>query len=196
MAADDIVTLAQAKTFLNITGTTFDVELAEYVTSASQMWLARGGPGAGSPAYDEWHDGGGSTVVLNHRPVLAISAITEASGMSTSTLTAQDAGGSGSDGYSLDKVTGVIVRRSGGEASTFASGVKNVHVQYTAGYTTAPKDVEHAVLLLIWHLWETQRGGSKRPGSNSDEYAPAGSTYSWPRRVEEIFQAHVVPGIA
>lgn len=196
MAADDIVTLAQAKTFLNIAGSTFDTELADYVTAASQMWLARGGPGASSLAYDEWYDGGGATISLNHTPVLAISALTEASGMSTYTLTAQDAGGSGAYGYSLDANTGTIIRRASGEATTFAPGFKNVHVQYTAGYATAPKDIDHAILLLVWHLWETQRGGSKRPGSNSDEYAAKGSTYSWPRRVEEIFRAHVIPGIA
>ena len=196
MATGDLVTLAEAKKHLNINDTSSDDELAGFITSASRMWVERGGPGADSPQYDEWHTGGGMRVALNRGHVLAISEITEASGTAITTLTEQNAGGSGSDGYSLNKRSGVLKRRSGGMASAFAPGIENVHVVYTAGFVTAPADIKQAANILISHLWETQRGGSKRPGSDDEGYAAKGSTYSWPRRVEEIFQSYVEPGIA
>lgn len=192
----DIVTLAEAKAFLNISGTTFDTELPDYITAASSMWIKRGGPGASSPEYDEWHDGGGTTIALRHVPVLAISALTEATGSTLDALTEQDPGTSaGNYGYSVDTTTGAVTRRAGGIAVPFAAGKRNVHVVYTAGFVTAPADVKHAILLLILHMWETQRGGTKKSNTNADDYQP-GTTYSWPRRVEEIFMAYSIPGIA
>ena len=194
--ADDIVTLADAKTFLNITGTNFDTELADYVTGASQVWLNHGGPGISSPSYDEWYDGGQLQISLRHSPVIAITSITDAIGPIAYTLTEQDPGnGGGAYHYSVDKKLGLITRRNSGTAVPFFAGKKNVHVVYTAGFTTVPADVKHAVLLLIGHMWETQRGGTRRPGTNSgDDYVP-GMGFMLPHRVKEILDSHRIPGI-
>lgn len=188
-----IITLEEAKTFLNITGTDDDDELQTFVDAAESMWLNRGGPGASSPSYDEWHSGGRAAIVLNHIPVLAITSIVEAEGTSSSTLTEQDPGSaSGSYGYSLDKKSGIVTRRVNGYAARFASGLRNVHVVYTAGYVSAPDDVKLAIKLLTLHGWETQRGDLPP----SDDGYVQGTTYSWPRRVEEILAGYKVPGIA
>lgn len=195
MAAVDIVTLAEAKAFLNIGDATHDNELPAYITSASEMWVKRGGPGV-STEYTEWHDGGRPMIALNRYPVVSVTSVTEVSGTSSTTLTGADPGTSGgSDDYSIDKATGVMVRRSAGVATPFAGGFRNIKVVYNAGAATVPEDIKHAILLLVLHQWETQRGGTKRSKSNSDDYQP-GITYSWPRRVEEILAAHVTPGIA
>lgn len=201
MAAIDIITLAEAKTQLNITSNTNDAELAPFITAASTMWVNRVGPvnsGSGVGTYDEWFDGGSDRIVVRHSPVLAVTAVEESWGAILYTLveqTLQSGGNLGPFGYSIDKTIGTITRRSVGIATTFASGVRNIHVSYTAGFAAVPEDIKLAVKLLVQHMWETQRGGGKRPGQGGDEYTPSAS-YAWPYRVEEIAQAYRGPGVA
>ena len=196
-AAIDIVSLDETKAFLNIDDTTYDTELASYITSASSLWIKAGGPGASSPAFDEWYDGGNSTISLRHRPVIEITSIVEAiTGTTAYTLTEQNPGGgsSGAWGYSVNKELGLIVRRANGVEVRTTQGKKNIHVTYKAGFATAPEDVKHAVLLLILHQWETQRGGTRRQ-SSAEEYDPRAG-FTMPRRVLEILDMYRIPGIA
>ncbi len=193
--AIDIVTRDEAKDFLNITGADFDAELPAYITSASSMWVKRGGPGV-STAYTEWYDGGSPMIALRHSPVVSVTSVTEVSGSISTALTEADPGtSSGSYEFSVDTASGILTRRAAGAAVAFVPGLRNVKVVYSAGAASVPADIKHAILLLVLHQWETQRGGTKRSKSNGDDYQP-GTTYSWPRRVEEIFAAHVAPGIA
>jgi hypothetical protein len=195
--AIDIIALQEAKDFLNLTTTVNDAELALFITAASAMWLKRGGPGATSPAYDEWYSGGGPTIALRHTPVIAITQIVEALTGTTSYILTQQDPGSGltsAFGYSIVNERGLITRRANGVATEFMVGELNVHVTYTAGFVTAPEDVKLAIKLLVDHMWQTQRGGSKRPNS-TDEYVP-GVGFMWPHRVEQILGDYVLPGIA
>lgn len=194
-----IVTLQQAKDFLNITTTTFDSELGGFIDAASQMITNRIGPVSGSPTYDEWYDGGRPQIVLRHTPVQSVTSITESYGAATSyTLTpvTLDSGSvAGSFAYTVDLSAGIITRRAAGVAMPFAPGVQNIHVVYTAGYATVPADLVQATNLLISHMWTTQRGGSKRPGTGGDDWNPS-HLESWPPRVEEILENYFIPGIA
>lgn len=195
----DIVTLDEAKTFLNITVATFDAELAGFITAASQMWINRVGP-VGSAVFTEWYDGGTSRIALRNTPVLSVTSVVESYGSTVHyTLTPQDlAAGPSSDawGYTIDTTTGLLTRRAAGVAISFAPGQRNVQVVYTAGYAAIPEDIKHAVDLLIMHLWQTQRGGSKRPGQGgTDDWRPD-FAFSWPSRVEEIAAGYRIPGIA
>lgn len=193
----DVVSLQEAKDFLNISTSANDAELELFITAASSMWLKRGGPGGSSPAYDEWYSGGNSTIALRHTPVLAITQIVEALTGSTSYVLTEQNPGSGltsAFGYSIVKERGLLTRRANGVATNFMVGELNVHVTYTAGFVTAPEDVKLGVKLLVDHMWQTQRGGSKRPNS-TDEYVP-GIGFMWPHRVEQILAQYVLPGIA
>jgi hypothetical protein len=192
VASVALITLGEAKEFLNITTATNDSELTSFIAAASQMWTSRGLPG-GASAWDEWYDGGSARISLRHFPVLTVPLVTENVGPVAYTLTQVTLGSSSSAySYTLDATTGLLVRRAAGVAVPFAAGVANVRVTYTTGITDTPEDIKHAIKLLTKHLWDTQRGGAKGLGGGADQP----STFTWPWRVDEIARAYYVPGIA
>lgn len=197
----DLVTLADAKTFLNISNTASDATVAALVSSASDMIINRIGPVLGAPTLNEWYDGGSTKIVLRKTPVQSIVKITEAWGVSAIyTLNNSVLDGTptdtGSWGYSVDLSAGIITRRASGFAVPFARGIQNVNVQYVAGYITAPPELQLAANLLVQHMMATQRGGSKRPGMGGDDSGPATDFDAFPSRVEEILANFYTPGIA
>lgn len=196
----DLVTLADAKAFLNITSTNQDTELGSFITSASDMITNRVGPVAGSPTFDEWYDGGSTRIVLRHTPVQSITSITESYGSTTYyTLTAQaldGGGGTSAYGYTVDLTHGIVTRRAAGIAVPFAAGQQNVHVVYVGGYSSTPAELQLATNLLIQHMWATQRGGAKRPGLGGNDGPPPSEWDGFPPRVEEILANFYTPGIA
>lgn len=204
MAANDLVTLADTKTFLNISGTQYDAELPGFITTASDMIESRIGPVVGAPTFDEFYDGGhGSTtqIVLRHSPVVAITTITEAYTVSwVKTLQPQPLDGTSTDssgyGYTVDLQNGLITRRAAGMVSPFAAGKRNIHVVYTAGYAAIPPELVTAGKILVKHLWEARRGGAKRPGLGGNDEASLKDEGDFPARVEEILANFYVPGIA
>jgi uncharacterized phiE125 gp8 family phage protein len=193
--ADPIITLAQAKTFLNITGTQSDAELTDFIAAASQVIVNKIGPVSGSPTVSEWHDGGSSRIVLRHQgPLQSVTSVTETYGTVTYALTGITLDGAPvatAYGYTVDLDRGLIVRRASGVAIPFAAGTQNIHVTYVAGYSTIPADLIQATQLLLKHMWDTQRA-AKGPGSGPG----AGDSFTLPRRVEEILAYYTVPGIA
>jgi len=197
-ATIDIVSLADAKAFLNVSSSSNDVEIAQMITAASQLWVRRVGPVAGSPAYDEYYDGGQTTLVVRHAPVLTVTAVVEAYSSSfvrTLTHNEPDTGSSSAYDYSVDLVSGTFTRRAMGIAVPFAWGDRNIHITYTAGYSSTPADITHAVLLLVSHMWDTQRGRMVLPGNADQSWNPALS-FTWPQRVQEIAAGYIIPGIA
>lgn len=194
----DVVTLDEAKDHLNLTDSDADPKLASIISAASQMWQRRVGPIAAN--VDEWYNGGTPQIVLYQTPVVSITSVVESWGPIVYTLE-QVVLDSGSWGgvwtYSLDDADrGIITRRMSGLPACFAGGLRNVHVTYVAGYNGAvPDDLKRGVLLLVEHIWESQRTRSPIAGPAND-FAAAASTYSWPRKVDEIAAAFTVPGIA
>lgn len=190
-----VLTTDETLQFLNMQTGDYVGELQSYMDAAEAMWVSRGGPIA-STSYTETHDGGGPQIVLRNRPVLAVSSLIESFGPKAYTLTAQSIDGTGtltSWGYTLDTSTGTITRRAMGSAINFVSGLRNISVTYTAGYGTVPADIRHALLLLVKHMWETQRGSNRRQNGGLGDSVPTG--FMWPNRVTEILIAHTLPGI-
>jgi uncharacterized phiE125 gp8 family phage protein len=200
----DLLTLADAKTFLNISGTQYDAELPTFVTTASDMIINRIGPVAGSPQFDEYYDGGhGNTtqIVLRHAPVSYVTSVSEAiyTGW-VKPLAAQPLDGTSTDsspyGYTIDLQDGLITRRSAGAVAPFAPGKRNIRVVYSAGYASIPPELVMAGKILVKHLWETRRGGAKRPGLGGNDEASLKDEGDFPARVEEILANFYIPGIA
>ena len=73
-----------------------------------------------------------------------------------------------------------------------------ITVTYTAGYATPPARYRQAALIILGHLWETQRGASGSFPSltigQEETYDPRYS-YSIPRRALELLGAPL-PGVA
>jgi hypothetical protein len=191
-----LITLQEAKDFLNITTTTDDAELGLFTDAASQIWLARGLPGAGTPR-DEFYDGGTTRIVLRYTPIVSVTAVSETIGAITYPLTEQpvDGGTAGAYAFTVDPFTGVMCRRMAGVAIPFADGTTNVHVTYSSGFATVPEDIKLAIKLLTRHMWQTQRGGSQRPGKGGNDDTPS-VAFIWPNRVQEIADAYTGPVVA
>lgn len=193
--ADPIVTLPITKEFLNITDTDDDIKLTRFIAAASQMIVNKVGVVSGSPVVSEWHDGGTARIVLrNQGPIVSVTSVLESYGSTVYTLTQVDLDTpaiGNAYSYSVDLDEGLLVRRASGVAIPFTNGVRNIHVTYVAGYSTVPEDIKQATLVLVKHLWDTQRG--PRQGVNA---APDGFGYSFPNRVLEILAPYIVPGIA
>jgi uncharacterized phiE125 gp8 family phage protein len=193
--ASPMMTLDEAKSYLTMTSTDSDVKLQTFIAAASQMIYNKVGVVSGSPTVDEWHDGGSETIVLrNMGPIESVTTVIESYGTTVYTLTqvSLDTPAAGSAyQYTVDLDQGLLIRRAAGIAIPFAAGSRNIHVTYVAGYATVPADIKQAALVLLDHLWSTQRGPQSRAG-----VAPDGVGYSMPNRVLEILQPYMIAGIA
>jgi hypothetical protein len=171
-AGAGLISLDEVKAFLNITSTTNDEELREFVaasTVAAEKYAQRKFV---RESFTETHDGGGRLVVLRHPRATSLTAISEGG----TSLSAGE--------YRLKFHGGAVERVSGNAPSYFTRGVDNISVTYVAGVTGDDLTLaSHAVRQMVKHLWATQRG-AKRPNTG-DEWE-SGLGYTYPRRVMEL----------
>ena len=154
----DLLTLADVKAQLNITSTTYDTELGDYISAATDLVEWRTGPMSSRQITDEFVDLIGRTIynelttagtrafVLRTTPVISIDNIASGILSGVTTYTAAD--------FFVDSATGIVRRYDGG---TIFGPLK---VTYTVGRTSIPKAVNVAARIIVQHLWETQRGPS------------------------------------
>jgi hypothetical protein len=175
-----VLTLADAKTFLNITAATYDAELQTFIDAAEAAVATRVGPLSTSsvtrrvPGY-AWN---------LHLPIYPATALTSVTPVgSTTALTLAD--------LHLEPEVGAVSYNSG---SFFNSAAYDV--VYTAGRSPVPADLLMAVKELLRHLWTTQRGVSRPgPGPALDAQPPSG--YLMPYRVLELIAPYqLLPGLA
>lgn len=201
------VTLAEAKTHLNITSTVNDGELQGFIDAATEVIETYVGTVATGTTqtdtfvtdstnlwpyhYGTWprYTYGTRTIDLRHGPVQAVTSVSVSS-MDGANAVTMDA-----SSYRLDPVLGTVTVIDG---SAFGPLVT---VTYTAGRATVPATVRLAALILIQHLWETQRAGSELPSAPSpdfDETANPGfsnSGFIIPNRVHELLTPYLLPPV-
>jgi hypothetical protein len=176
----NIVSLAEAKTHLNITNDGTDSELRgfiEAVTGICQFYCGTLFP----TEYTETHQACGDTLVLRHYPVLEVSAI--------------ETIGTGS---TVD-VAGVDI----GEAGVLGLGVNawgKLRVTYRAGYSILPAGITRGALIIIQHMWDTQRPRDRRVAvPMGEDYSNvqdmSGRFYTVPRRAVELLHDSIQDGI-
>lgn len=160
----DLVTLAEAKAALaGITNanTTWDSELAAYITAVSRRFDELCGPIVVRTITDERHDGSTTSIFLRHPPVFTVTTVTEYSNTTAQVLAAETFAVNTSYDYLLDARLGIIHRRASASGTRFApTGVK---VTYVAGRyaTTATVDRQFklAALITLAHIWRKENGG-------------------------------------
>ena len=138
MAAADLVTLSQVKSFLGEDTPLVDVELQTLLTAASLKIGRHIDPVKSTTYTDELYDGSGKNwVALRHWPLAA------ATGLSPRVVEL--------DGVDItadckwEDTTGRLYY-----SGAFTSGVQNLSVTYTAGYgATVPEDLQAACLMLV-----------------------------------------------
>ena len=183
-----IVSLADAKAFLNITTSTNDEEIRSFVLAATTMVEEYTNRAFVSRSMTRRYSGLTGTDRIN-APVGMTAVATVVENGVTLTPTVD---------YDLDPISVVLYRRSGTYYTRYwLPGILNISITGTVGSNTIPADVRHATLLLIEHLWDTQRGGMTTVlgQESADEYNPQAS-YSMPRRVAEILDNYQIPSIA
>lgn len=150
-----LLTLAEAKTALNISGTTYDTELQDYIdgTIAAVEYLC--GPTASTNATEVLH--GVGALVLTNTPVLTVTSVTG------------DLMGARDMNYiRFDADSGVVRPK----ANVIPLLPDWYTVVYTYGRAAIPAAMKQAAKVILKHQWSVQRGPSGRPTATDN---PPGS---------------------
>lgn len=177
-----VVDLATAKRHLAIKEATHDGELQSFIDTAEAAIGERVGPLAAT-THTARVRGGGKVLVLPLSPAVSLTSVTPADDTTGLAL---------ADLY-LDEEAGLVTYEAGG-----SFGSRHYDVVYVAGRATLPADLRMAVLELVRHLWDTQRGPSRAGSTVFDTTAnpTPGAAYMFPFRVEQLLAPHEQLGFA
>jgi BppU N-terminal domain len=165
-----------------------DAKLQEWIEAVAPLIEDLTGPIV-PQVYDEWYEGGHTTISLRHRPsagmgttpILNVLAVVEYRGPIPYDLLNVPAPNQGSV-YSImvNKQLGYIARRTsgGGEEPFYSSSghaAQNINVRYEAGQEQVPQNVKMATIETIKWWWESTQpigeallsGSSGRPPEES-----------------------------
>ena len=177
-----IVSLADARAQLNMgaSETADDDELRGFIGAATGAVERALGRVVVRRTIVERHELGRTReVLLRQVPVLSLTSVASADG-STTWNTAN---------LSVDSATGLVKVRSG----ELLSG--DVDFTYQAGEVVIPEDYRLAALIIVQHLWETQRGTMGVQLGGDNEPYMAGRGFAIPRRALELLDTQL-PGVA
>lgn len=172
-----VLTLALAKTHLNITVSTYDTELQTVIDAAEAAIAKVVGP-LSSTSYTRRVRGGSCELVLPVSPVISLTSVTPVNGTA---LTLGD--------LYLESETGIVRWSLSDRAFSYAWYT----VVFAAGRSSLPDDLLMAVKELVRHIWTTQRGGTTRPGSRPSadlSNTLPGAAHTFPIRVTQLLAPH------
>lgn len=178
-----LVSLKAAKDQLNIepADTSEDAELRGMITGASLAVERHLGRIVARRSFTERRtpDRCGR-ILLSRVPVLALTAVQTPDG---STVWAVE-------DLEVEPESGLVVAVAG------RGLVRDVDVTYAAGLRIVPEDYHLATLIIVQHLWETQRGrmGPVMGGGDEPTYV-TGKGFALPRRALELLDSPL-PGVA
>lgn len=179
------VSLAEAKSFLNLSDTADDDELLAYLEWACDLAQEVADTQfARKTVVDTLSsDGASSLLVLSTKPVLSITSVTERGTALSAT------------GYSCDLRWGHLHRLTATyDRTTWASGYRSNVVTYVAGYEVIPTPVRFATLQILEHLWSNQRNrASGRP--TRDDFPNAGANWNLPNKARDILMDYRPPQV-
>lgn len=169
----ELVTLAEAKAHLDKTSNADDAELIGFVEAATAVVEDYVGPMSVKTFVKR--EPSRVVLLLDHTPVVSLVSVAPWLATGTTYNVAD---------LVFDPVTGVVERRDG---CGFTGGP--FKVTYTAGRVAVPPNVRLAALVIIAHMWETQRGRLPRlPNSSEMAPVPIGLSYAVPRRALELLR--------
>jgi hypothetical protein len=179
-SSNAIVSLMDAKKQLNIRGMGDDGEIRKYVMATTDIVEGYVGPTVKRTYVDTFN----GRVMLRRLPLLELVSVT-ASGSSTS--------------YDVADLTVNEFGQILGPTGSILCG--NYTVEYVAGYEVIPQNRIQAALIIIQHMWDTQRPNDpRRPARpNADVFNPqdaVGRFFSIPRRAVELLEAESIGGVA
>lgn len=189
----DILSLDEAKRALNIAtaDTTFDTELAAYITAVSQRIDDMCGPVVQRTVTGEVHNGGSLIIWPTLTPVVSVTSLAEYTGGVATTLTAETAAAAGT--YLLAGAgthNSQLRRRRSWNDTGFASGRSNVVITYVAGRyantaAVSAKFKQAAAKTLAW-LWRGDQGAGTATFGAVDGSSLFGLGFALPNSVVEL----------
>ncbi|MER7063961.1 head-tail connector protein, partial [Streptomyces albidoflavus] len=176
-----IVSLTEAKKQLNIdpSDTDDDEEIQGFIRSLTELCERYRGSLVRRTVVEKHR--GGYMLALNRPPILSLTSVVaiETGGVDQAVAD-----------LDVDGPTGIVQRLDGCRMRG------PIRVTYVAGRTAIPPEVRQAALIILQHMWETQRGtmGGVRVGGSDEVYDPRFG-FSIPRRALELL-GEQMPGIA
>lgn len=179
-----IVSLADAKAQTNITNTTSDEELRPFIAAATGVIERHLKQAVARRTFTEEVAANG-LAVLTWNPVVTLVSVASV------------------DGSVVWNVANLHVTTAGVVTSTSGTRLTGrLAVSYIAGMAIIPDEYLAAALIIVQHLWETQRGasGTVRAGGLGDTLAmprsgSSGIGYAIPNRALELLGSEM-PGVA
>jgi hypothetical protein len=173
-----LLSLADAKAHLNITTTTYDDELREYLEAATEIVESYVGPVV-NRSHTARVCGYTREIPLPHTQVTAVTSITDIS-TGTTPITLSD--------LAINTAAGIISYKNGG---TFPYA--EMDVTYTVGRTSVKANWSLAAKIIVKHNWETQLGNLPSIQGDSPGYVVSGAGYLVPFRALSLLQPDQVP---
>lgn len=173
-----LLSLADAKAHLNITSTTHDDDLREYLEAATAIVEDHVGPIV-KRTYTRRISGHRRHIPLPHTQVTAITALTLVSD-GTSPYNLSD--------LSVNATTGVVTFKNYG---WFPYG--DMDITYTVGRSFVNANWTLAAKIILKHNWETQLGNLPSIQGDNPGYVVSGNGYLVPFRALSLLGADEVP---
>lgn len=192
--ADDLVTLAEAKTYLNISDSTFDDllnALIDYTTQSIESYCRRTWT---QGSVTEYFDGGGRDFAVSTPPIDSITTITDT----------EDSSVVDSDDYDYNPVAGLIYLSDTAPTialygnSHWGEGRRRWEVVYVGGTDGAPSDVKQACLQWVSDIYNsrgTEGMKSYKIGDISWTRDDVASQHGMPASVKMILDNHRIIAI-
>jgi uncharacterized phiE125 gp8 family phage protein len=179
-----LLSLAEAKAHLNITGTASDDELRNFLAGATELIETKVGPCVRRTVTSRIAASNGGQIALPVYPVLSVTSVTSTTPGGPTWTTAQ---------LDVDGDAGIMSVLA--SAPAFWWGPWDV--AYVCGRAVIPERFLHAAKELLRHLWETQRGSAAPSVLQGEEIftTSAGFAFSVPRRVLELLEADMTPAL-
>lgn len=177
-----VLSLALAKTHLNISVSTYDTELQTFIDAAEAAIAKRCGPLAATAVTDRLA-GGGGCLILKTCPAISLTSVTPSDGGAALTV---------GDLY-LEPATGIVTYNASRGFS-----YRYYTVVYSAGRSTVPDDLLLAVKEQVRALWEdSQRGDADRTsGEGYMSNTILGSEFGLSFEVSRLIRPHLQVAIA
>jgi uncharacterized phiE125 gp8 family phage protein len=179
-----LISLAEAKAHLNITGTASDDELRNFLSAATELIETKVGPCVRRTVTSRIAGSNGGQIALPAYPVTSVTSVTSTTPGGPTWTTAQ---------LDVDGDAGIVSVLP--SAPAFWWGPWDV--AYVTGRTVIPERFLHACKEQVRHLWETQRGAAAPSVLQGEEIftTSAGFAFSVPRRVLELLEADMTPAL-
>lgn len=136
-----LATIAQIKEFLNISSVTYDTFATNLLARASAFIEMQCSRVFAETEYKELYDGnGGCELFLDNYPIISLTKFSEDYDIATATINDD-----------IDVAT-ILLQKDTGLISptdfTISKGIRNIYVEYKAGYATIPADVQQVCIEL------------------------------------------------